>query len=192
MDFISKDDKAKIDALNKVLGTRYRSTPYDFTKTNDIIKATTMITAEYLDFLHYWSQLLEISEKFDESLEVFYPAKWLDLSLGKDLNDDLIEGALESIRYAEGSFHYIMERAEKNCSNIWKIVFIESNKDVRKHFFGKEELNIQKELIEDVLENELMEVVDIMEYRYNVDQATEKFAECLEYLLNSKQTEFDI
>lgn len=187
MDLISKDDKMKIDAFNAVLRTNYRNIPYDFTKPTDIIEATIMITAEFIDMSYYCTQLSDISERLDESLEVFYPAKWMAISLGEDLKDNEMEEALENIRCTENSFYKLMERAEKKCSDIWRIVFIDFNREVRRHFFGEEEINFERVLIEDLLNNELLEVLDRMEYQYNTEKAVEDFSKHLLSALKSKQ-----
>jgi hypothetical protein len=58
----------------------YRTKPFDFTNTKDVIEAATYITAEYVDMSCYWGNLSEIASAFDESLEVFDPAAWMGIS----------------------------------------------------------------------------------------------------------------
>ena len=38
-----------------------------------------MVTAEFVDMSNYWSQLMQIDEIFDESLEYYSPAAWIKL-----------------------------------------------------------------------------------------------------------------
>lgn len=69
--FNNKEERVLIEQLNEILGMDYRTKPFDFTKTTDLIETATMVSAEYFDLAHYWSTLSEIDENFDESLETF-------------------------------------------------------------------------------------------------------------------------
>lgn len=73
--FINKDDKEKIELLNELLGMSHRTKSYDMLNPDDLIELTELITAEYIDMRHYWNMISRVHSDFDESVEVFYPAR---------------------------------------------------------------------------------------------------------------------
>lgn len=54
----------------------------------DLIEATEFITAEYVDIAHYSNTIGKAESDFDETLEVFHPAKKSCLSLESTTGDD--------------------------------------------------------------------------------------------------------
>ena len=67
MNSLSKKDKESIAELNAIMGTRYRETEFNLEKSKDLIEAIENATAEYMDYMHYWGELSNIMENFDQS-----------------------------------------------------------------------------------------------------------------------------
>ena len=129
--FINKEQKEKILLLNKVLGTKYRTTPYDLANPKDLIEATINITAEYVDMEYYWSSLSDINSRFDETLEVFYPANWMNLSLENSTNDDNIDAAIIALNNAEETMSILMDKAEEKCTWIWELILLSDFNEIK-------------------------------------------------------------
>lgn len=188
MAFIKKEDRENIEKLNEALGTRHRVKPYDFNNSNDIIAATIMATAEYADMSNYWSQLYNIDEAFDESLEYYRPAGWINLGLKGTTEDEDIDDAIASLNETLNSFEAIMKKAEQKCIEMWKIVLLKPKDEVLKYFFG-EVINFDRKKVEYVLEEQLIEICDSMEYDGVIENSAENFAKILKECLVSESKE---
>lgn len=176
--FINKEQKEKIDLLNHALGTNYRTRPFDLLNPSDLIEAAVYITAEYVDMDHYWGNLSQINSDFDESLEVFNPALWSNLTFEGKTNDDEIDEAINFINLAEDAMGTLKDRAEEKCKWIWEIILTSDFKEVKIHFFGKD-INFDKNEIKDVFENHFFEVCGEIDYNGNVEHSAEEFAKQL-------------
>lgn len=183
MAFIKKEDRVNIEILNEASGTRHRTKPYDFNNSNDIIAATIMATAEYADMSSYWSQLYNIDEAFDESLEYYRPAGWLNLGLKGTTEDEDIDDAIVSLNETVNCFEKLMNKAEQNCIEMWKIALLKPKDDVLKYFFG-EVINVDIKRVEHVLEEQIAEICDSIEYDGVIENSAENFAKVLkEYIV---------
>lgn len=188
MKFIKKEDRENIDKLNMLMGTNHRSKPYDLKKDEDLIEATAMATAEYVDLEHYFGILSNLSEAFDESMEFFYPDEWINIGLKGTMEDEDLSSAVESLSVTEDLFHILVDRAETKCIKLWKLVLLESSDDVIRHFFG-ETKHFDKETVENVLEDNLFEVLDEMEYDRVIENSVKNFAKALGKILEEESAE---
>ncbi len=176
--FLSKKDRGNIEKINQYLGMSHRTKPYDFNKSEDIIEASSFITAEYIDFAHYWRTLSNIEEDFDESLEYYYPAAWTNMGLENSTNDEVLDEAVLCIRDASEIFYKLMDRAEERCKKIWYYILLNAPEQVKEYFFG-DVLSFKKELVEDVLKEELFEIFLQTDYMLSIEEVAKDFAQKL-------------
>lgn len=176
--FIDKEQKEKIELLNKVLGTRYRTKPYNLAHPKDLIEAAIFITSEYVDMEYYWSTLNDINSNFDESLEVFYPARWMNLSLENTTEVEEIDEAIDALESAEESMSILMDKAEEKCKWIWELILLSNFKEVKEYFFGKN-VQFDEQKVSEVLDGNLSEVYDGSNYKYTVEDSAKEFAKQL-------------
>jgi hypothetical protein len=177
MNYINKEDRNNIKSLNKILGMQHRSDPYDFKKPKDIIQATELATAEYLDMTYYWMTLSNIDELFDESLEHFNTAGWINIGLKGTTGSKKIDSACSSLEKTAGLFHDLMMESEENCAEMWNVVLFGAADEVRQHFFG-ENINYPEEVIKTALER-TFELSTEIEYGYVIEKSAESFVKAL-------------
>lgn len=174
MDFINKDDKEIIKFINESLGTQYRTTLYDFNNPDDVIEAVKMATAEYCDLAYYWGILNDIEESFDESIEVFSPARWANIGLKGTTENKILDKAIKSLRKTTDLFYELLEIAEDKCIEVWKVAFNHPSDKIIIYYFGSiKRYNIEE--INSALDN-LYEVFSSIEYDGVVETSAERFA----------------
>ncbi len=176
--FINKSQKEKIELLNSILGTGYRTKPYDLLNAKDLIEAATYLTAEYVDMDYYWVSISEVNSDFDESLEVFHPASWANLTFRGSTNDDEIDKVIHFLNHAENSMGVLKDRAEERCKWIWAIILTSDIKEVKIHFFGKDVIFNQED-IQTIFEEDLFDICDEINYNGNVEHSASEFAKSL-------------
>lgn len=142
------------------------------------MQAVLMATAEYADMSTYWSQLYNLNEAFDESLEYYRPAGWLNLGLKGTTEDEDIDDAILSLNETVDYFKILMNKSEQKCIEMWKIVLLQPKDDVIKYFFG-EVINIEMKKVKHVLEEQISEICDSMEYDGVIENSAENFAKVL-------------
>ena len=183
MNPLSKKDKENIAELNAIMGTRYRETEFDLENSKDLIEAIENVTAEYMDYIHYWGELSNIMENFDQSLEVFHPEKWFNMAKGGTTESTLIDETISSLYDTSDNMYELANKAEERCKELWKFMLLGNNKEVQIHFVGDISKYSEKKLIEaieDVIEN-IFEI----EYENQVQNDAKNFAEGIkEYLKN--------
>ena len=163
------------------LGMNHRTKPYDFKNSNDIIEATVMVTAKYLDMTHYWIALNDVEEAFDESLEYFNPAAWINIGLKGTTNRKDFDKAIKSLRSTSDIFRELMDTTEEKCAEMWQIVFFSSPEAVKKHFFTEiDDYNQEKvnQALEIIFEN-----IFKIEYDGNIENSAYNFAKTLKEIL---------
>lgn len=136
--FPNKDERELIEQLNVTLGTRYRTTPFDMNKIEDIIEAVNMATAEYFDFVKYHSSTTDLEEKLDETIEVFYPHEWMKITLGEEMKNKKLQKVYSLLRQVSDLFRKIESEAETSLLNTWNYIIVSSPVEVNQYFFGKE------------------------------------------------------
>ena len=153
---LSKNEREYIAQLNAISGTHYRENGYDLENTKDLIEAVQYITAEYIDYYNYWAQLSSILENFDQSLEVFNPAKRMKMVKEHGSGDGLINETINNLSDACDNMYELMDIAEEKCVEIWKTLLLGDNKEAKKHFIGnsyKYNEKFVEEVLDDVIEN---------------------------------------
>lgn len=183
--FISKEEREKILLLNQILGMNHRSKPFDFTKKDDIIEAVELVTAEYVDMSYYWGTISNINSLLDESIEYFYPAEWMSLSLEGTTNDDDINEAINAVDNAEDALAVLMDRAEEKCKRLWELILLSNLTDVKKHFFG-EDITVDIKIVKELLEEHFFEICNEIKYDGNIENSTMKFAKGLLKFIKQK------
>lgn len=173
--FNKKEDRENIEKFNNLSGMSHRSKPYDLKKTEDIIEAVKMATAEYADMSHYWTSLDSLVSAFDESIEYYEPAAWLKIGLMGDTGDEELEDARVDLDNAADSFRLLMDRAEEKCISMWRIVLTSENDEVKKYFFG-DAITVDEELLEEVFENDFFEIIDSINYDGIIEHSASNFA----------------
>lgn len=183
MDFINKDDKEIIKSMNESLGTQYRTTLYDFNNPDDVIEAVKMATAEYCDLAYYWSTLNSIEESFDESIEVFSPARWANIGLKGTTNNKILDNTIKSLGKTTDLFNDLLGIAEDKCIEVWKIAFNHPSDKIIIHYFGSNKrYNVEK--INSALKN-LFELFGEIEYDGVIKTSAERFAVVLKNALEN-------
>lgn len=69
---LSKRRQRESEIINKGMGMSHRTKPYDLKKPSDLVRFTEMATAEYMDMYYYHSNIQDVCEGYNESLEHFY------------------------------------------------------------------------------------------------------------------------
>jgi|SRR5690554_6679814 len=170
-------DRENIKKLNEIMGTNYRTKPYNIKNSDDLIEMTEMITAEYVDIAHYWSVLVNIDENFDKSLEVFNPAAWVNIGLKGTTYNDIIDEAISSLRNTSNLFSDIMDENEKRCIEIWKFILKNPVEKVHNYFF-KKLVDYSDEIIDKTLsEDYIFEIFSGINYDGIVENSTKRFSE---------------
>ena len=184
MNPLSKKDKENIAELNAIMGTRYKESEYNLENNKDLIKAIENATAEYMDYINYWARINSVMESFDESLEVFHPEKWFNMTKTGTTQSDLIDRTIESLYEADDNMSELAREAEERCKELWEFLLLGDNKEVQTYFLGDISKYNKEDLcnaIEDVFEN----IFDI-EYKCQVQNDTRNFANGIKYFLENE------
>lgn len=178
---LSKKDRDDIAELNAIMGTKYRESGYDLENSNDLIKAIENTTAEYMDYTHYWGQIENVMENFDQSLEVYYPEKWFRTVKEGGTGSELIDETIASLYDASDNLYKLSSEAEKRCIEMWKFLLLGDNNKAKEHFLGDISKYTEKQLL-DALEETTENIFDV-QYENKVQNDTRNFAEEIrEYL----------
>lgn len=185
--FLGAEDRELVEKLNQVMGTRYRTTPYNFKNPDDFAQALTMVTAEYIDFSYYWGEVGNVIEHLDESVETFYPAQWQKLVLGETTQKD-IEHAVNKLHAAHNALDKLMEKAENQCQKIWFSALTSAPDEVLQKVCG-EAFRAEPEQLEKLLTFEFKytdkSIADI--WQYNVEKTAWSFGRALKRELDAMQ-----
>ena len=118
---IDYDTARHIEVLNKFLGMEHRLDGYDLSDTADLKGALEYAVAAYRDYDHYKSMLGGLIESFDESVEYFDTASWVNMTRAPDSSDSLIMDCVSSLMDAHSSFAELADRAEKHLAVMMKV-----------------------------------------------------------------------
>lgn len=174
MNPLSKKDKENIAELNAIMGTRYRESEYDLENSKDLIDAVENTTAEYMDYMNYWGSISNVMENFDQSLEVFHPEKWFNMSKTGITENELVDEIVSGLRYVSSRMYNLASNVEERCRDLWKFLLLGNNKEAQKHFVGDISMYSEEKLteaIEDVIEN-IFEI----KYENQVESDAKNFA----------------
>jgi hypothetical protein len=172
-----ENDNAKyIEILNYYLGMEHRTEPFDLTKTDDLKRALKFAVAAYRDYSHYEHILDSVIELFDESLEHFDTASWVNMSLTPDNVDNLTMECSASLADASYNFCELVERTEENLSIILKVILTASDA-VQRDILGNV-YSITPDVVDEWI-CDLFDILDEVEYKYAIDDNLNDFLEVL-------------
>jgi hypothetical protein len=182
MDFNKNIHGDNVEKLSRLLARRHRSRSFDLKNTEDIIEATIKATVEYVDMCDYWFRLVALRNEFDKSLECCEPSVWIKVNVTGDAEVEDIEDAKFNLEGASESLHNLMCRSEQKCISLWKIVLNSSKDEVKKYFFG-EDIEVEEGIVIEVLENNMFNLANTMEYDGVMEHSVEYFAKELKKML---------
>ena len=174
--YYSKNERETIERLNDLLGMNHRSKPYDFTNIDDLRETFTKTVAEYIDYNKYSMTILDVDEKFDESLEYFDPVTWTSLHDSNVEGDELAQNVSSYLRKSGNYLRDISKRSEEKCKEILKII-LNMTHEIRVAVLGKKYI-YNEEAIESMFED----CWDIND-PYSVDESRDAFIEVLDQYL---------
>lgn len=183
MNPLSKKEKERIAELNAISGTRYRETEFNLENSKDLIEAIENTTAEYMDYMHYWGELSNIMENFDQSLEVFHPEKWFNMATEGTAESRVIDETISSLYDASDNMYELATEAEERCKEIWKFMLLGKDKEVQTYFVGDISKYKEKDLIESI--EYVIEDVFKIKYENQVQNDAKNFAEGIKKYLKS-------
>ena len=173
---LDEESAAFIEMMNTYMGTQHRIDPYNLASGADLKNALKMAVAEYRDYQHYGSVLYKLIEDFDESLEHFDTATWVNMGRMPEKTDELAMVCAESLSIASENFREIVKRAEERLSLILKVA-VTSPDAVQKEVFGNA-YTISPDEIDERLEY-LYEVMLEITYHHSIPENIEAFLEVL-------------
>ena len=165
-----KETRKAVELANARLGTDHRIKPYDLNNAADLKHALPLAVGAYRDYRHYADVLLELGESFDESLEHFDIASWLNM--GTEKADTLSDDCAGSLNAAHEFFDDLMERAKENFAIILKAV-ISAPPSTQKSVLGRAYKINPKELDERI--NGLIEALNDVEYHHPIPDNFDAF-----------------
>ena len=184
MNPLSKKDQDNIAELNAIMGTRYRESEYDLEKSKDLIDAIENATAEYMDYINYWSRLNSIMESFDQSLEVFHPEKWFNMSKTGTTENELVDETVSNLYDVTDNMFELASDAEERCKDLWEFLLLGDNKEVQKYFVGDISM-YNKEKLSKAIDAVIEDIFDV-EYRNQVQKDTKSFANGVKKFLENE------
>ena len=184
MNPLSKKDQDNIAELNAIMGTTYRESEYDLEKSKDLIDAIENATAEYMDYINYWSRLNSVMENFDQSLEVFHPEKWFNMSKTGTTENELVDETVSNLYDVTDNMFELASDAEERCKDLWEFLLLGDNKEVQKYFVGDIAM-YNKEKLSKAIDAVIEDIFDI-EYRDQVQKDTKSFANGVKKFLENE------
>ena len=181
MNPLSKKDKEDIAELNAIMGTRYRESGYNLENSKDLIEAIENVTAEYMDYINYWGKISNIMENFDQSIEVFHPEKWFNMTVGETTEHDLVDRTISSLYETEDNMRELANNAEEKCKELWQFLLLGNNEEAQKYFLGNISM-YSKEILNEAIEEVLENIFDI-KYENQVQNDTKNFAKGIKEFL---------
>lgn len=169
--FFDRENMQKIEILNAKSGMSHRTKPYDINNIEDIDELLKYKVCSFLDYHEYEMTIADTLEHFDESMEHYDTATWLDFSMGTNKPDKLLQKCYKSLRKAADDFLDLSQRAEIECKEALNMV-INCDEKTQTSVLG---FTVKKtENLTETLENIFEEITDL-EYEYNMEKAYENF-----------------
>lgn len=171
--FYDKQSRERIEMINQALNMKHRSQPYDFSNIDDIKDAFKYTVAEFMDFKNYSSDLGELLEKYDESMEYYYPVTWLDNTEDKDKHDRKVQKSYSSLRKAGVDMQVLADRSEKEVIKLIRHL-LSGSKEFRIGIFGKSYIYDDDKMTE-IIESSC-EITDT----YSVEKSRDSFIKLMD------------
>jgi len=169
--FFDRENMQKIKLLNEKTGMSHRTKPFDLNNVKDLDELLKYRVCAFLDYNEYEMTISDLLENFDESMEYYDAATWLDLSMRTNKPDKLLQKCYKSIRKVADDFLELTWRSEKECKEALSMV-LSHNEETQKSILGFSLNKIDK--LNEILENIFEEIIDL-KYEYNMEKAYENF-----------------
>ena len=183
MNPLSKKDKENIAKLNAIKGTRYRECEYDLENSKDLIEAIENTTSEFMDYINYWGQLSTIIEDFDQSIEVFHPEKWFNMTKTGTTENGLVDKTISGLYEVANNMSKLANNAEERCRELWEFLLLGDDKKAQKYFIGDISKYTKEEWCEAL--DWILENIFEIEYENQIQNDTRNFANgMMEFLEN--------
>jgi len=177
VNMFDRENAENIEKINAFMGMRHRSTPYDLTNPDDLKQAFLLTVAASMDYRRYWRSLENIAEEFDESLEYYDTAAWLNMSLNPGKSDVLSMEAAGMLSVTSDIFSQLIERADRSCTTILKAI-LAAPAAVQQDVLGRAYSIPANELDERI--KILLEGLDESDMHYQMEKNREAFIELME------------
>ena len=93
-------------------------------------------------------------ENFDQSLEVFHPEKWFNMSKTGITENELVDEIVSGLRYVSSRMYNLASNVEERCKDLWKFLLLGNNKEAQKYFVGDISMYSEEKLTE-AIEDEI-------------------------------------
>lgn len=164
--YYTKEDRETIEKLNRILGMKHRSKPYDFNNMDQLADAFKMTIAEYIDYQDYHMTVENVMEAFDESLEYYDPVTWMSLHSDDVKGDKLAAKTSRTLRKTGDCLYDISKRAQEKCKDML-VLILGMSIDYRQAVLGKAYL-YDEDAIEAVFED-CVEITNVYEIKESKD-----------------------
>jgi len=181
MNPLSRKDKENIAELNALMGTRYRESEYDLENSKDLIEAIENTTAEFMD---YWGEISTIIENFDQSIEVFHPEKWFNMSKTGKTENGLVDETISNLYDVLDNMYDLANNAEERCKDLWKFLLLGDSKEAQTFFVGDISM-YSKEKLSEAIEYVIENIFDI-KYENQVQNDAQNFSKGIKQYLERK------
>lgn len=166
-------DVENTQILNEALQMSHRVKSYDMNDIADIQEKFKMIVAEYLDYSHYWLEVENILEHFDESMEYYDPSAWSEGKPSTKNGSNLMLKAYESIRDSSDCLYELYSTKEKECRDLLEAI-LKMDDETKIEVLGKA-YPWDENVLEDIFEN-----ITEIEYQYNIEESLKVFLKHIE------------
>lgn len=166
--------------LNEGMKMGYRSIPYDLENEDDLIEATGMAIAEYMDINYYMMTVEDLMEQTDESIETFRPAEWLAMDGIGQVKDKTFTRAHEALEKADELFLKLRKQLEQELKYLFRRVVLPKNHKARTAFFeevlASESKNVLMDRLFKVLDGD---AIESLANPRTIEESIEKFCRAL-------------
>ena len=162
-----KEKAEVIKKMNAALGMSHRTKPYDVKNPADLEHALLLAVSAYRDYRHYYFELMEIDEQWDESLEYYDLASWFFSAVDAEKMDVLACEAVSAMDNVLDAFNNLSDRAEEHLAMILKAILCASS-DVQMKVLGYAYEVEQEDMDARIVE--LIEKYDETDYCYNMEE----------------------
>lgn len=131
-----RENAEHIEKFNAHTGMKHRSTPYDLTNPADLKQAFRLTVAACMDYRDYRRTMEQVYENFDESIEYYDTASWINMGYDPEKADTLSMEALGALSETSDLFGQLAERADRSCTVILKAI-LASPPDVQREVWGR-------------------------------------------------------
>ncbi len=171
-----KEKAAVIKHMNEALGMFHRSKPYDVKNPEDLKHALLLSISAYKDYQHYYYELTDLGEKFDESLEYYDPASWFFLTVDAEKVETDAYKADRYLDNARIAMDNLYERAKLSLTELLKTL-IKLPPELQTAVLGRA-YSMDSSVIQEKTESLLIDFDDT-DYHYNMEDNRDALLEVI-------------